>query len=551
MHRFNYQRGYLLRTRAIWLGCAAFAFLLAAQLWVRYYFTLPAMMQLVSVSDSKDQLRVNKALSQRLELYMSRVSDNALWNDAYEFVVQPNDAFISSNFDKRTLIDNELDGVIFLDGAGKVIWQYGVHFGQQFVDSVSAQLLEPPIPVSELLQSFYIQPQQAVAGEFETRKGYLRANEGALVFAASPVFPTDVESGAVSAGTLIMWAWLDRAYFDSLAEQTKLSLTVEFLDANDKTPAVASVSLINEGFVVRNSEHQLVWLQKDVHGEPLFLLRIQLDPLGQEYQLFSQSILGGVFAALFLLLALAWVVKGWLINPLVQMGQQMDVITESGTYQDRLNIVSYGQLERLSNQFNLLLEEVCAQQSLTKKKQAKLQKASISDALTGIANRRYLDQFMDETWKEAKLRRTNYGVILVDIDYFKKYNDTYGHAAGDAVLRQIAQLLQSYQPDLEALTARYGGEEFSMVLVDASCEALEALAKSLCLAVSEQSIAHVGSPFGFLTISVGALSVFAGAPLPDRLAGPNALGAIFNAADQALYEVKNNGRNSYKMGSID
>ncbi|MDN3638898.1 diguanylate cyclase [Simiduia curdlanivorans] len=550
MQRFTFQRGYLLRTRAMWLGCVAFIFLLVAQLGVRYYVNLPVMLQLIEAADNKDRLRVDNALAQRLALYQSRVADNALWNDAFEFVTQPNDAFIESNFDQRTLVDNELDGVIFLDTQGNVIWHYGLHI--HYDGHGDAPLLQPPVSNAQLLEAFYIEPQKPVLGKFETRQGYIKARAGALIYSASPIFPTNLGGGALnSRGTLVMWAWLDDEYFESLAEQTKLDLTAQFLERGGAALESSSRHLLSQPENVRNTDNQLAWLLKDIDGEPLFLLSIQFEALGPEYRLFSQSILIGVIAALLLLVGLALAVKFWLVRPLTAMGQQMDDITESGSYENRLAIKSYGELERLAGQFNLLLDEVCRQQDLARKKHAKLHLASISDGLTGLANRRYLDQFMDESWEKAKAQRSTYSLILIDIDFFKKYNDSYGHAAGDRVLSQVGQLLQSFQPNLEALTARYGGEEFSMVLVGASCEAVEALCQCLCAAVREQKITHAGSSFGYLTISVGAVSIFAGEPLPEYLSGPNPLRTIFKAADSALYQVKNQGRNNYKMGVID
>ncbi|BFM10769.1 hypothetical protein R50072_09220 [Simiduia litorea] len=493
---------------------------------------------------------MEKVLSHRLAVYESRVADNALWNDAFEFVTQPNDTFIKSNFDRRTLIDNDLDGVIFLDTQGKVIWQYGLHFDHE--TRADSQLTEPPIIGAQLLQAFYIEPQRPAQGLFETRTGYVRASEGALVYSASPIFPTNLGDDELkSRGTLVMWAWLDDQYFQSLAEQTKLDVTARYLVQGEESLESSWRHLLVQSEGLRNADDQLAWLLKDINGEPVYLLSIQFEPLGPEYQLFSQAILVGVIAALLLIVGLALVVKVWLVNPLTAIGRQMDDITEFGTYEDRLSVRSYGELEQLASQFNLLLDEVCRQQDLARKKHAKLHLASISDGLTGLANRRYLDQFMDESWEKAKAQRATYSLILIDIDFFKKYNDNYGHAAGDRVLSQVAQLLQSFQPNLEALTARYGGEEFSMVIVGASREAVATLCSSLCAAVREQKIAHLGSSFGHLTVSVGAVSLFAGEPLPESLGGPNPLRTIFKAADSALYQVKNSGRNNYKMGVID
>lgn len=544
------QQGYLLRSRALLLGCLGFVFLFAAQLGGRYYFDLPLMQKLVAAADSKDKLRVEKALAQRLAVYASRVTDNAIWTDAYEFVLQPNDTFLVTNFDRRTLVDNELSGVIFLDNQGDIVWQYGVGFG---LNAQTDELLaEPPIDSQQLKQLFQIPSHQALDGKFEARAGYVPTESGPLVFSAAPIFPTSFgNQEGFSAGTLIMWAWLDDAYFQALAEQTKLDLSATYLPLGAASLGDRWHHLLARSSELRQPDNRLSWLLFDVSGAPIVLLHLQFDALGVEHRLLSSSMLIGVAAAVFLLLVLALIVRSSLIRPLEDLGYQMSEITASGSYEERLKIDGYIELQHLARQFNLLLEEVGRQQDIARKKHAKLHLVSISDGLTGLANRRYLDQFMDETWAKARDQRTTFSLILVDVDHFKKYNDHYGHAAGDMVLKQVAQLLQSYQPDLDALTARYGGEEFCMVILGASYDAISALCGSICSVVFGQGIVHEASPLGCLSASVGAASVFVADPLLNNLNTSNALRLVFKAADQALYEAKNSGRNSYRMGAID
>lgn len=548
MFHIDPQRGYLLSTRAILLGVGAFLFLFAAQASVRFYFNLPALQVLIDQSDSKDRQRIDNALQQRVASYHSRVLDNALWNDAYEFVQRPTDTFIRTNFDRRTLEDNELDGVIFLDVVGKVVWQYSLAQAQN--GGKPARLGGAPITDSALLRAFHIPSHIPVAGKFQTKSGYIQTAEAPLVFAASPIFPTDLGSGKLSSqGTLIMWSWLDADYVASIAEQTKLNFHAQFLKDGAQSLAPAWTFLANGDMHSRDKNNRISWLLDDVNGRPLMRLWIDLEPSTFEANLFSGAMLVGIVAALILLLVLAYAVRKWLVDPLMLLGMQMSAITSTGNYQNRLTVKSYRELDRLAEQFNLLLDEVCKQQLLAQRRHAEMHLVSISDGLTGLANRRYLDQYMDESWSLALAASSTFGLMLIDIDYFKAYNDRYGHAAGDQILRQVAHKLRSFQPDSHALTARYGGEEFCIVITGWDAVALELLCQQICDGVREEQIEHLGSALALnaITVSIGA-TLFDTRQISDRqLTDKQVLRDIFKAADQALYQAKNAGRNRVCM----
>lgn len=542
------QAGYLLRTRAILLGVVAFLFLFSAQLAVRYFIDLPTLFTIVNQSDRKDVLRVNNALSQRLAVYENRVADNALWDDAYEFVQSPHEQFLASNFDSRTLQDNEIDGVIFLDAAGDVVWQFGLEFGQ---GDTKPMLEQPPMGEEMMRKLMHVAPHLPQQGEIAKRVGYVRTPKSPVVFVAYPIFPTSYGDGTqLNAGTLIMWTWLDRRYINSVAEQTDLDLAGQFLPDGTASLAPMWRYLLTEDIRPRDKDNRIYWLLRDVNDEPLMMLWITLDSLGFETELFSDAIVAGLFAATVLLLGLAWVVRRWLVLPLNGLEQQMERITTSARYDLRLEVDSYEELNRMAGQFNLLLEEVCEREKQSRRKQEELRLASISDALTGLANRRYLDQFMDDSWLKCLAKASTYSLVLIDIDHFKKFNDYYGHAAGDRILKEVAKLLRDQQPAHEALTARYGGEEFCMVLLGASQSVLESLCERICKVIAGQGMEHQASELGIVTVSVGAVIADASQPDVRQLAHKNALRTIFKAADQALYDAKRTGRNQVCMGHL-
>ncbi len=167
-----------------------------------------------------------------------------------------------------------------------------------------------------------------------------------------------------------------------------------------------------------------------------------------------------------------------------------------------------------------------------------LEKRAKLDGLTGIANRRYFSERMAEEWGRCIQERQSVALIMLDVDHFKAYNDTYGHLAGDQSLKQVAEVLDAGAKRPRDLAARYGGEEFAILLPHTDMEGGTQVAESLLDDVRSLAIPHVGSDHGaILTVSMG-LAV--GIPSEGF-----ALEAFIDTADRALYRAKKEGRNRF------
>ncbi|SAL25825.1 diguanylate cyclase [Caballeronia arvi] len=167
--------------------------------------------------------------------------------------------------------------------------------------------------------------------------------------------------------------------------------------------------------------------------------------------------------------------------------------------------------------------------------QEKLQRLAGTDALTGLFNRRALDRRLDEEWRRARRADQPLSALFVDVDYFKLYNDTYGHAMGDDALTAVADCIQNSAKRPGDIVARYGGEEFVVVLPGTAANGAFTFAERLRMKVEGLAIANSAAPKGVLTISIGC------ATTSPRLAD-NAL-KLLNGADSALYLAKRAGRN--------
>jgi diguanylate cyclase (GGDEF)-like protein/PAS domain S-box-containing protein len=161
-----------------------------------------------------------------------------------------------------------------------------------------------------------------------------------------------------------------------------------------------------------------------------------------------------------------------------------------------------------------------------------LRTQSIKDALTGLYNRRYLEEMLDREIRRAVRASQPLGILMIDIDHFKKFNDTYGHDAGDTVLREAASFL-TRSVRVEDIACRFGGEEFVVILPTADLSAAQMRAERIRSKISELAVLHQGSSLGRITISVGV------AGLPIHGTSPKEL---LEAADAALYRAKKAGR---------
>lgn len=184
---------------------------------------------------------------------------------------------------------------------------------------------------------------------------------------------------------------------------------------------------------------------------------------------------------------------------------------------------------KMSQQIAQLVQELKAQRDYALAN-------AIQDDLTGLTNRRGLDEALRREFYRLKRSNGHLSALMLDVDYFKKFNDTYGHVAGDECLRAVAGVLKASVKRVPDVVARYGGEEFVILLADTEFNGAILVAERIRAAVARLAIPHANSGAApFVTVSIGTVTVAA-----DQLATPE---CVVELADQALYVAKTNGRN--------
>jgi diguanylate cyclase (GGDEF)-like protein len=233
----------------------------------------------------------------------------------------------------------------------------------------------------------------------------------------------------------------------------------------------------------------------------------------------------------------------------VQLGSALEMVLLAFAMADRFNVIrrekAQAQSDLLQVQLRLVdtlktSEQVLEQRVAQRTDElqvlnSKLEAMTMTDGLTGIANRRRLDEVLAQEWRRAQRLGHPLVLAMLDVDWFKKYNDYYGHPAGDECLRQVARLLGSTVCRTSDLVARYGGEEFVFIAPGTDGASAEGMGRRVCAAVQALGLPHAMSVFGCVTVSVGVAVM---------IPGPgNSPEALLKSADDALYLAKEQGRN--------
>jgi len=189
-----------------------------------------------------------------------------------------------------------------------------------------------------------------------------------------------------------------------------------------------------------------------------------------------------------------------------------------------------------------VMEELEAKTAELELANSKLVELSIRDPLTGLFNRRRFDEALEMEWARAGHGGKALALIIVDVDYFKSFNDRYGHQAGDECLKKLAAVFMNHARRAGDVAARYGGEELCMICPYTDLDKAEALAQSIHESVSDLALPHADSLFGVVTVSIGYCVA-----VPD---GECTCEDLFHAADGALYAAKTAGRNRIRGADI-
>jgi len=216
-----------------------------------------------------------------------------------------------------------------------------------------------------------------------------------------------------------------------------------------------------------------------------------------------------------------------------------DTILQSLAQQQHYGVPTHGlqEFSDLARGFNGLMAQVHEQQEM-------LRSLSLTDPLTGLGNRRAFNLALEREWNRALRQREEFALLMIDIDHFKRFNDTYGHQAGDRCIERVSRVIGEAVTRSADSACRYGGEEFAVILPDTDSAGALAVAEKIMAGVRQLAIPHTGSPDqGQVTLSIGVTACRPQAQIHDT--------CPVECADRALYAAKARGRNCVVGGPME
>ena len=337
-------------------------------------------------------------------------------------------------------------------------------------------------------------------------------------------------------GSIVFIKKVRESQFAKMAEmaQVKLSYTLINKDSAPQKAVALSDGIQNEEIA---TERQRTLL--DINGNPILLMDIkhhhQRIPV-----LFDQYLI--IILLMFFIVSLIgfYIVNRFFITPLINGASAINLMLLKNDLQPLHFKNQFLEMRVLINGFNSLIKEV-------KKQNEQLEKISKIDELTQIYNRRAFEEIYTLQWHDAHNQKTTLGLMLIDVDYFKLYNDCYGHQEGDSALQALCRVLKETAKSNNGIAARYGGEEFIMLFNQLSFEQFELISQQLRKNVNALKLPHKGSKVSdVLTISVGCAFATAKAMDNESITAKS----LIKDADVMLYEAKNTGRDRALIKSI-
>lgn len=453
--------------------------------------------------------------------------DYAVWSSTYNYIQNPEETleYVEENILVNTYTHLRIDGIVYLDKSLNETLNQGVNYITSTpLDFYFTNFEDHPENISLLPEVINTK------GESQSFNIISTVNGPAMV-AISQIRKSDATGEFV--GYLVFIRLIREELFKKITQETFVNVTME-----------RQLSLTHEG-------HYTGWHKAledktlrafnlidlvDVDNKPVMLVNVQ-HKNSMLPHLFGRKAIGFFSVLIFLAILSSTYSYFRTIKPIKSLVRAIISMNESGELKPIKQDFNVRELDRISRHFNALVSTI-------QEKNKQLEKQVYIDSLTNIANRRHFEEHLDQQIDLCARNQIAFTVIMADLDYFKPYNDSLGHQAGDLALRKAAQTLSQPFQRKNDLCARYGGEEFIMLLSDISRENLTHKLQEIIKSFAELNLHHPSSSVAeYLTVSLGACMV----EFNDFENYKISAKAIIRKADDALYEAKEGGRNSFRV----
>ncbi|MBF0203206.1 MAG: diguanylate cyclase [Desulfamplus sp.] len=537
--------------------------------------------------------RVSESILREIKHIDILCHDWSSWDDSYEYSISKSQAFEESNLTSGSFISNRINLVYICNNKGDILWEsvYDLDSGEPIQ---MKNILDNPALKKKLVNFSHDSfPEYPAVPEQLTASGIINTEHGLLMIASRPILKSSNQGPA--RGALMMGRFLDDEFVQKLVVQTKVDFNVislyeksnmekyrqvlsKLIQTKPKQIETAQIETAETATVQTESTQKGLsatpsyYLEKmnhnaleiyscifDIENKPAMLISFalprEISKQGMKtisFAIIYILIVGTVVLVIFLLF-----INKMILNPLLKLKILIQYVENTGDLSMRSTVEHMDEIGILSAGFNRMMEKTESQakeladsinvqkKEIERRKEAeedlrlanvKLEELAHLDPLTGIANRRYFGKTIYNEWKRGIREKGCLSIILCDIDYFKRYNDTYGHQQGDECLKQVASAIEKALRRPPDMVARFGGEEFIALLPNTELEGALHIAEQMRANILKLEISHSASDVSdYVSLSLGVASC-----IPTHETKHEAL---IEMADKALYKSKTNGRN--------
>lgn len=495
-------------------------FLSISNLVKQKFVIYPSFVALEENEALKDNERVYQALQKELNHLDLLCGDWAIWDDSYEFLQNENREFLERNVKVNTLMSTQLNLILFMKRDGNVIYR-------RFYNLEKSYDMElPPEDLARLVEV----SRGDTAREPQALKGIIPLQHGHLLISSRPVFTS--EGSGPSTGIIIMGRLFSERLRSDMMEQTGVTFALRTHEHRDIEECVIHKEEVHrEQFSVSRGFNSL---SSETGYELETTYHREISRRGF-HSIFLGELLFSITAAV-LMLIFYFITQKSVVRPLQIISDTTVNIRTTGDYSKRIPSLPENEIGNLAAAFNLLLEKIERQTVELHEVNSNLNVLARIDGLTGLYNRRTFDEMMKSEWQRLQRAGKPLSLILCDIDYFKKFNDYYGHQKGDEALKAVASILKGTINRSTDGAFRYGGEEFCIILPDTDNVGAAEVAERIRVYVELLAIPHNPS----LDTKVVTISLGISSSVPSE---EGSLNELISEADEALYEAKRAGRN--------
>lgn len=498
-----------------YLTTAYVVLLLTGLLLGRWFWFYPIELENHLHQQQKELLSLATAIELRQQQLLATTVDYGNWSDTWRFIHQQNPDFLQHNFTASSMETLRLGTVVVIDAERNIVTTRQSSSGQETVGSSKA--------FYDWIQDY--KNDDDLFGD-KPRSNILHINGTSYLLAVSPVLHSD-QQGPL-AGWLLFYQPVGKHLLGAIEKIVRFRLREIPLDS----PGIKEIMPVELPIHEVSKTHQRCFYNNQ--NDPALCLEMIHDTTN-----LPEFMNRGTFIVFMFIILLPALLFAILLHQLTDPIRRATNLLQRNNHDGLLRPVLFSsplrikELRQLRNAFNELVYT-------TRQQQAKLEQLSVTDRLTGIANRRAFDETLENTWRRLCRHPQNAVLVLADIDYFKAYNDHYGHQAGDEVLHKVAQALKGCARRTDEMAARFGGEEFVLVLYVDNEDDMTNIRNRISEAINSLKIPHgYSSVSQYLTISFGMSWIRnSGAWLENYRASE-----WLHSADAALYGAKGAGRN--------